>query len=101
MKKHYYVYILFNHKQGTLYVGVTNQLLARVLEHKNGIGSSFTKQYAIDKLGYYEVTDDIEIAIAREKQLKSGNRAKKIALIESLNPNWEDLFDSLCAAGVF
>jgi len=91
MKK-YYVYILFNKRNGTLYTGVTNNLKRRIEEHKNKSIKGFTSQYNIDKLGYFEEFNDIQLAIAREKQIKAGNRKKKLQLIESLNPNWDDLF---------
>ena len=90
--KQYYVYILFNKRNGTLYVGVTNDLVKRVLQHKNKVVDGFTKQYNVDKLGYYEVCDDINSAIAREKQLKGGNRKAKLELIELNNPDWNDLY---------
>ena len=90
--KQYYVYILFNKRNGTLYVGVTNDLVKRVWQHKNKVVEGFTKQYSIDKLGYYEVCNDINSAIAREKQLKGGNRKAKLELIELNNPNWNDLY---------
>lgn len=94
MKKGY-TYILFNKKHGTLYVGVTSNLIKRVYEHKNKFVEGFTKKYGVDKLGYYEVFDDILHAIEREKQLKGGNRQKKIELIESLNPEWKDLYSEI------
>ena len=87
-----YVYILFNKRNGTLYVGVTSDLIKRIYEHKNKFVEGFTKKYSIDKLGYYEVFDDIVSAIEREKQLKAGNRKKKIQLIEKVNPEWKDLY---------
>ena len=89
MRQHY-VYILTN-KSRTLYTGVTNNLTRRMEEHKNKGASSFTSKYNIDKLVYFEETPDIEQAIAREKQIKGWVRRKKGALIESVNPNWEDL----------
>ena len=90
--KQYYVYILFNKINGTLYVGVTNDLVKRVWQHKNKFVEGFTKRYGTDKLGYYEVCYDINSAIAREKQLKSGNRKSKLDLIELNNPDWNDLY---------
>lgn len=90
--KQYYVYILFNKQNGTLYVGVTNDLAKRVWQHKNKVIEGFTKQYAVDKLGYYEVCNDINTAIKREKQLKGGNRKAKLELIETNNPDWNDLY---------
>ena len=90
-----YVYILFNKRNGTLYVGVTSNLVKRIYEHKNKFVDGFTKKYNVDKLGYYEVFEDITEAIKREKQLKAGSRHKKIELIETLNPNWEDLYKTI------
>ncbi len=87
-----YVYILFNKRNGTLYVGVTSDLIKRVYQHKSKVVAGFSKKYSVDKLGYYEIFDDIEDAIEREKQLKAGNRKKKLSLIESINPNWIDLY---------
>ena len=88
--KTYYVYIMTN-KSGTLYVGVTNDLTRRVLEHKNHMIEGFTKKYKITRLVYYDETTDINEAIAREKQLKGWLRKKKVALIESASPEWNDL----------
>ena len=92
MKKAY-TYILFNKRNGTLYVGVNSDLKKRIWEHKNHVVRGFTQKYAVDKLGYYEVFDDIYNAIAREKQIKGMLRAKKLALIEKINPAWRDLSD--------
>ena len=88
--RQYYVYIMTNRSK-TLYTGVTNDLLRRVYEHKNKMVEGFTKKYNITKLVYYEDTNDVEEAIAREKQIKGWLRRKKIALIESMNPEWKDL----------
>ena len=88
--KEYYVYIMTN-RSGTLYVGMTNDIFRRVQEHKEGRGSKFTSKYRINRLVYYESTNDVWAAIAREKQIKGWLRAKKIALIESVNPEWRDL----------
>ncbi len=87
-----YVYILFNKRTGTLYTGVTSDLVKRVYEHKSKVVDGFTKKYGVDKLGYYEVFNDIEEAIKREKAIKGGSRAKKIKMIESVNPAWDDLY---------
>lgn len=87
----YYVYILAGKRYGTLYIGVTNNLLRRVHEHKTGKSEGFTKRHGIDKLMYYEESDDICVAITREKALKGANRQKKIDLIETRNPHWIDL----------
>jgi len=92
--KQYCVYILTN-KSGTLYIGVTSNLQKRVWEHKNKTVEGFTKKYNIDKLIYFEQTEDVISAIAREKQLKNWNRKKKIGLIEKMNPKWLDLSDNL------
>jgi putative endonuclease len=90
-----YVYILFNHKNGTLYTGVTSDLVKRIYEHKQKIHDGFTKKYNVDKLGYYEIFDDIMEAIKREKVIKGGSRQKKLDLIQSLNPKWLDLYESI------
>jgi len=93
--KQYYVYILSSKKNGTLYVGVTSDLAKRVYEHKNNLVNGFTKKYSIHKLVYYEVTNDIESAIRREKQLKKWNRKWKMNLIEKSNSEWRDLYFEL------
>lgn len=87
-----FVYILFNKRNGTLYTGVTSDLVKRIDEHKNKVVSGFSQKYGTDKLGYYEIFDEITFAIEREKQIKAGSRKKKLDLIESINPNWEDLY---------
>jgi putative endonuclease len=91
--KEYCVYIITNAHNTVLYTGVTNDLQRRILEHRSGEGSSFAKKYNATKLVYFESGDDVNIAIAREKQIKAGPRKKKIELIESINPEWKDLFD--------
>jgi len=88
--KQYYVYIMTNRSK-TLYTGVTNDLRKRLYQHKNKLVPGFTSKYNITRLVYYEVTQDVESAIAREKQIKGWLRSKKIALVESVNPNWDDL----------
>ena len=96
MEKGGYVYILFNKRNGTLYTGVTSDLVRRIYEHKTKFHpNSFSARYTVDKLGYYEEFSTIVDAIAREKQIKAGSRARKIRLIESINPNWEDLYDKI------
>ena len=85
-----WVYIVSSHSR-CLYIGVTSDLSGRVWEHKSGVFEGFTKKYKINQLVYHELFHDIESAIAREKQLKGWARAKKIALIEKMNPGWEDL----------
>jgi len=89
-ENNYYVYILTN-KSNTLYIGVTNDLIRRLYEHKNKLVAGFTKKYNIDRLIYYEVFDDPEAAISREKELKGWTREKKIDLIKKVNPNFEEL----------
>ncbi len=88
--KDYYVYVMTN-RSGTLYTGVTNNLKRRVYEHKHKLIEGFTARYNIDRLVYYEICSESLAAIAREKQIKGWRRSKKIALIETLNPNWRDL----------
>jgi len=92
--KDYYVYIMTN-KSKTLYTGVTNNLTRRVYEHKNKLIDGFTKKYNIHKLVYFELFNNIEDAIRREKQIKGWIRKKKIDLIESMNPDWKDLSDGI------
>jgi len=94
----YYVYILASKIGGTLYIGVTNDLIRRVFEHKSKFVRGFTKKYDVVKLVYYEQYDDIENAIQREKRLKKWNRQWKIRLIEEKNPNWDDLYPSIAGA---
>ena len=91
----YYVYILASNKNGTLYIGVTSNLVKRIYEHKNELAEGFTKKYSVHKLVYFEITESVESAIAREKQLKKWNRAWKIRLIEKTNPEWRDLYMEL------
>jgi putative endonuclease len=88
----YYVYLLASKRNGTLYLGVTSNLIKRVYEHKNNLVSGFTQKYKIHNLVYYKTTDDINSAITREKQLKKWKRAWKIELIEKNNPGWRDLY---------
>lgn len=92
--RQYCVYIMTNHSR-TLYVGVSSKLKKRVREHKNKLVDGFTKKYNIDKLVYFEQTEDINAAIAREKQLKGWRRNKKVDLIEKENLDWRDLYDEL------
>ena len=95
MNKHGYIYIMANKENGTIYIGVTSNLVKRVYEHKNKICEGFTKKYELNKLVYYEVFDEIMTAIEREKQLKKWNREWKLNLIEKENPNWDDLYESI------
>lgn len=92
--KNFYVYILSSCKNGTLYIGVTNDLNRRIQIHKLGLNSGFTKRYGVDRLVYFEAFESIAVAIRREKQLKKWNRQWKIQLIEKINPTWKDLFGS-------
>ena len=87
----YYIYILSNWNNKVVYIGMTNNLARRVYEHKNKFVDGFTKRYIVDKLVYFEETNDVNTAIKREKQIKKWRREKKNNLIEAINPNWEDL----------
>ena len=90
-----YVYILASRKNGTLYTGVTSDLIKRVYQHKNKIIPGFTSQYNVAILVYYEIHSDIMVAIAREKCIKKWNRAWKLRLLEKENPEWNDLYFTL------
>jgi putative endonuclease len=91
MSRQFYIYILASRKHGTLYIGITNDLVRRVHEHKLKLAHGFSAKYGIDKLVYFEIFDDPTSAIMREKQLKKWHRGWKIDLIESKNPGWVDL----------
>ncbi len=91
----YYVYILASRRNGTLYTGVTNDLVRRVSEHKQKLGGGFTKKYGVDKLVWFEAGNSIEGAILREKQIKRWNRQWKIDLFRDSNPDWVDLYPSI------
>jgi len=93
--KQYYIYILTNQYNTVFYVGVTNNLIRRVYEHKNKLVKGFTSKYNIKKLVYYEVFSDVRDAIYREKQIKSWSRKKKIEMIEKFNPEWKDLYEEI------
>ena len=90
-----YVYLLTNEHNNVLYTGVTSDLIRRVYEHKNKMVAGFTKKYNVDKLIYYEVCSEVIVAIEREKQIKGWSRKKKHALINTLNPQWNDLYRSI------
>ena len=90
--KDYFVYILASNRNGTLYIGITNDLLRRVYEHKTKVVKGFSEKYNINMLVYYEQTNDVYSAIEREKKLKKWNRKWKLRLIESVNPEWKDLY---------
>lgn len=92
----YYVYILASKRNGTLYTGVTSNLVKRVTEHKNGVVEGFTKTYDVKTLVYYEFYQMIEDAIIREKRVKRWNRSWKLELIETVNPDWKDLYEEIC-----
>jgi putative endonuclease len=94
----YYVYILASRIGGTLYIGVTNDLIRRVAEHRLKLAKGFTKKYGVHRLVYFEQYDDAENAIRREKRLKKWNRVWKIRLIEELNPNWDDLYSGIAGS---
>jgi putative endonuclease len=93
------VYILASHYQGTLYIGVTSDLVARIWQHREHVVDGFTKQYRVEQLVWYEQHESMESAILREKQLKKWNRAWKIRLIDSMNPAWKDLWPSIIGVG--
>ncbi len=95
MRKQYFVYILASKRNGTLYIGMTDNLISRVYQHKTGATDGFTKKYKVDKLVYYQQGSDVNKIIAREKQLKKWNRAWKLSLIEQFNPEWKDLFSQI------
>ena len=95
-RKEYFVYIMTNKNNTVLYTGVTSNLLERCYKHKTGYyHSSFTKKYNIHKLVYYEIFNNVEYAISREKQIKAGSRKKKIELVNNFNKDWKDLYDTL------
>ncbi len=91
----YYIYILASKKNGTLYIGVTTNLVKRIWEHKNDLVEGFTKKYKVHDLVYFEATDTINSAIEREKQMKKWNRQWKIELIKKMNPEWKDLYNKI------
>ena len=93
----YYVYILASERNGILYIGMTSGLPKRTWEHKNEVIDGFTKKYDIKILVYYEVYDDVNEAIKREKRLKRWDRKWKLELIEKNNPQWKDMYDQICA----
>lgn len=95
MSKSYYVYILTNINNTTFYIGVTNNLIRRIYEHKKGMADGFTKRYKLKKLIYFEEYQDPKAAIAREKQLKNWHRQWKLNLIKSTNPDFEDLYNKI------
>ncbi len=94
-EKHYYVYLLTNWNNKVMYVGITNDLVRRLYEHKNKLVSGFTKKYNVHKLVYFEETSDVISALAREKEIKKWRREKKNNLVLSVNPGWNDLSERL------
>lgn len=98
MSKEYYVYMISNKKDGILYIGFSGNLIKRVYEHKNKIISGFSTKYNLDKLVYYEIYEDPENAIKREKRLKKYRREDKIKLVEKLNPEWTDLYNIILSS---
>lgn len=92
MEKQPAIYILASRRNGTLYIGVTSNLVKRIYEHKQGLVEGFTRKYNVHNLVYFELCFTMDVAIAREKQLKGGSRKKKIELIEEKNPYWRDLY---------
>ncbi len=95
MEKNFYTYILTSKRNGTLYIGVTSDLIKRIWQHKEELADSFTKKYNIKNLVYYEQHEDAYSAITREKQLKSWKRKWKLEIIEKFNPRWEDLYKKI------
>jgi putative endonuclease len=93
----YYVYILASRKDGAIYLGVTNDIVRRIYEHRTSAVRSFTSKYNITRLVWFEIYDDPISAISREKELKKWKRAWKIQLIEAQNPQWNDLYESICS----
>ena len=96
MEKNYYVYIMTNWNNRVIYVGITSNLEQRVYVHKHKLLEGFTKRYNVNKLVYYDCTTDVKSAIEREKQIKGWVRRRKIALVESMNPEWNDLSKDWC-----
>lgn len=94
--KMYYTYILASQRNGTLYVGITSDLVKRVWQHKNEIMDGYTKDYAVKRLVYFEAYENVNDAILREKRLKHWNRKWKLELIEKSNPAWNDLYEDIC-----
>jgi putative endonuclease len=95
MDRQFFVYIMNNKENSVIYTGVTSNLKRRVYKHRNGLCKGFTRRYCLRKLVYFEIFRDPHNAISREKQIKAGSRIKKIRLVESMNPDWEDLWNTL------
>ncbi|NIA07696.1 MAG: GIY-YIG nuclease family protein [Actinobacteria bacterium] len=95
--KYYYVYVLASRQNGTLYIGITSDLIKRTYEHKNDLVAGFTNKYHVHQLVHYEQFNNAQVAIAREKQLKKWKRKWKLELIEESNPDWKDLYEEICS----
>ena len=95
MEKQFCVYLLTDKQYGTLYVGVTSNLVQRIWQHKNKLVDGFTKRYGLDKLVYFELHESADSAIQREKQIKKWTRRWKVELIQEINPTWRDLYDDI------
>ena len=95
MNKQYYIYIITNKTNRVLYTGITSDLKKRIYQHKNKVIEGFTSKYNVNKLVYYEIFEDPENAILREKQIKAGSRKNKIKLIENMNKDWKDIYDEI------
>ena len=95
MSKKYYVYLMTNKRKTVLYTGITSDLLQRVQQHRMGSGGAFTKRYNVNRLVYYESTNDVQVALAREKQIKSWSRKRKEDLIATITPTWNDLVSEI------
>lgn len=94
-EKQFFVYVLASQRNGTLYIGVTSDLIKRIGEHKEGVIQGFTRRYNVKMLVYYERHENAESAITREKQMKEWKRKWKLELVESFNPDWRDLYDDI------
>ena len=94
-EKSFYVYIMASRRNGTLYIGMTSDLIGRVWQHKNGVTKGFTTKHKVHRLVYFEIHDTAETAATRERQMKEWQRAWKIKRIEEMNPGWDDLYDDL------
>ena len=95
MDKQYYIYIITNQNHTVLYTGITNNLKRRMYEHKEKQVKGFSAKYNLNKLVYFQITEDVVSAISREKQIKGGSRKRKVEIINSLNPTWVDLYDNI------
>ena len=100
MTRQFFVYLMTDHRNGTFYTGMTSDLIQRCEQHRSGTGSSFTRRYGLVHLAWYEIHDDPETAIRREKRIKKWTRAQKLDAIESINPGWRDLTYSLGGASI-